>query len=94
MLLLLGMPRVVLVLTWIFGDGYLGRAFPGFVWPLLGFFFLPFTTLAFAYAMNSLKPVGEVPDFGWLLVVLAGLVDLGVVGGGQRARRARIQART
>jgi hypothetical protein len=92
-LLLLGMPRIVIILTWLFGGGYLGQAFPAVFWPVLGFFFLPFTTLAFAYAVNSLEPAGVVPDFGWLLVALAGLVDLGVIGGGQRARQVRGRAR-
>jgi len=88
-LVVLGMPRLALVLVWLFGDGYLGRAFDAPAWPILGFFFLPFTTLAFAYAMNGLAPVGAVPDFGWLLVGLAVLVDAGFLGGGRAARRRR-----
>jgi hypothetical protein len=85
--LLLGMPRLALFGLWLFGDGYLGRAYESTLWPLLGFFFLPMTTLAFAYGSNSLGAVGEVPDFGWLLVGIAVLLDLGLFGGGWRTRK-------
>lgn len=93
-LLLLGMPRLALALLWLFGDGYLGRAYDGLLWPVLGFFFLPTTTLAFAFAMNGLAPVGAVPDVGWLLVGLAVLLDLGFVGNGWRSRRRSAAVRS
>ncbi|MEQ9498293.1 MAG: hypothetical protein RIT81_15580 [Deltaproteobacteria bacterium] len=84
-------PRFVLVLVWLFGGGYIGRAFESFLWPVLGFFFLPLTTLAFVYAMNSLGTPGAVPPLGWVLVGLAALSDLGLIGNGERARRRRNQ---
>ncbi len=59
------------------------------MWPILGFLFLPTTTLAFAYASGSIGAVGEVTPFGWLLVVLAVLVDVGLLGGGKHASRRR-----
>jgi len=46
-------PRIMLALLWLFGGTYLGRAYQTVLWPLLGFFFMPFTTLAYAFAMNS-----------------------------------------
>ena len=50
-------PRVVLVLLWVFTN-YLSRAFHTFVWPFLGFIFLPTTTLAYAVAHElGLGPV-------------------------------------
>lgn len=88
-LVLLGMPRLALFLTWLLGHGYLDRAFHTALWPVLGFFFLPTTTLAFAYASNSLPPTGGVSDLGWILIVVAAVIDLGLFGGGYRSRRGR-----
>lgn len=85
----LAFPRFVLVLVWLFGGGYIGRAFDSVVWPVLGFLFLPLTTLAFVYSMNSLGAPGEVPPLGWVLIALAGLSDLGLIGNGERGRRHR-----
>lgn len=82
-------PRIVLFLVWLLGGGYLGRAFDHWIWPLLGFFFLPTTTLTFAFASNSLGAPGEVTPLGWMLIVIAGLIDLGLLGNGERARRRR-----
>lgn len=89
----LAFPRLVLVLVWLFGGGYLGRAFESVLWPVLGFFFLPLTTLAFVYASNSLGAPGQVPPLGWVLVGLGALIDLGLVGNGERGRRHRSRGR-
>jgi hypothetical protein len=83
--LAIAFPRFALFVVWFFGGGYLGRAYDHFLWPLLGFFFLPLTTLAFAFASNSLGAPGEVPPFGWLLVGLAVLVDIGLMGSGRKS---------
>ena len=77
-LLALIFPRVIIVLVWLFSD-YLGRAYDTAIWPLLGFFFLPLTTLAYAFAVNS---NGSVTGFYLVIVVIAVLFDLGVIGGG------------
>lgn len=88
--LALAFPRVALVLVWLFGPvGYLSQAFPGVVWPILGFVFMPTTTLAFAFANNSIAPAGDVGPFGWVLVIVAVLIDVGLIGGGGRAARRR-----
>jgi hypothetical protein len=78
-------PRVVLVLLWLFSD-YLGNAYQTVLWPLLGFFFAPFTTLAYAFAINS---NGSVSGFYLVLVVIAVLMDIGVIGGGGKAAARR-----
>lgn len=83
-------PRIALFLVWLFGGGYLVRAVHGeWIWLLLGFLFLPLTTLAFAYSMNSLGAGGEVPPLGWVLIGVAGLLDLGLIGGGAKGARRR-----
>ena len=78
-------PRFVTVLLWLFTD-YLSRAFHTFLWPLLGFFFLPTTTLAYAVAKNSL---GGIKGWGLVVLVLGVLIDFGLLGGGARGQRAR-----
>ena len=78
-------PRFVLVVLWAFSD-YLTSAFGSFLWPLLGFLFLPTTTLAYAVARNEF---GGVRGIGVVLVALGALLDLGVIGGGARGRRRR-----
>jgi len=79
-------PRVILVLVWLFSD-YLGRAYDGFIVPLLGFFFLPLTTLAYAWAINA---NGSVSGIYLVVVVLAVLMDLGSLGnGGHKYKRRR-----
>lgn len=86
-------PRFLIILLAIFSD-YLGRAYsPTTLYPLfpiLGFIFLPATTLAVAVAFNSNGRAFS----GWevALIVLAVLIDLGVIGSGSSSnsrRRAR-----
>jgi hypothetical protein len=78
----LAAPRLVIVFVVIFSD-YIGRAYETILWPLLGFVFMPLTTLAFAWARNS---YGEVEGLGLVVLVLAVLLDLGLIGGGARRR--------
>jgi hypothetical protein len=82
--LALAAPRFAIILVVIFSD-YIGRAFQSTLWPLLGFFFMPLTTLAYAWAMNS---NGSVAGIYLVFVVIAVLLDLGLVGG-SASRRAR-----
>lgn len=81
----LAAPRLAIVLVVIFSD-YIGRAYETTLWPLVGFFFLPLTTLAYAWSMNTR---GEVTGLGLVAVVLAVGVDLGLLGTGARSRGER-----
>jgi CDP-diglyceride synthetase len=76
-------PRLALVLVWIFTN-LVDRAFEGFLLPLLGLIFLPFTTLIYVLAY---RPVVGVTGWGWLFVFLGVLFDLGSYGGGVFGRR-------
>ncbi len=83
LLLFLG-PRLAMIAMAMFSD-YLGRAFgETFLWPLLGWLFLPWTTLAYAWAINTR---GEIAGLHMAVVIVAALVDLGLIGGGAAKRR-------
>lgn len=77
--LVLAAPRFVMVVLWIFTD-YLSRAYEGWILPLLGFFLLPTTTLAYAIARNE---TGGFRGWGVILVIVAALLDLGIWGRGR-----------
>jgi len=78
-------PRLTIVLVVIFSD-FIGRAYETTLWPLLGFICMPLTTLAYAWAINSR---GSVAGVHLVVVVVAVLLDLGLVGGSARSRRRR-----
>jgi len=67
---------------WLFSD-LLSRAFDSWIVPLLGFFLLPWTTLAYAAMWASSD---RVSGFEWFIVVLAFLIDLGAFAGSGRRR--------
>ncbi len=87
LLVLLGsaFPRLALVLTWIF-TSRVDTAFDGGVLlPFAGLVFLPYTTLFWVIAY---APVAGVTGFGWILVALGVLLDLGHwFGGGREGSR-------
>ncbi len=84
-LLAIPLPRLAIILVVIFSD-YIGTAYSTFLWPLLGFIFMPVTTLAYAWAIHS---SGSVAGVQLVIVVLAVLIDLGIIGGAshQQVRR-------
>ncbi len=84
--LALSAPRFAIVLVVFFSD-YIGRAYETTLWPFIGFLFLPLTTLAYAWAINSR---GSVAGLHLFVVVVAVLLDLGVGGSAsQRPRRSK-----
>jgi len=86
LLVVLLFPRVVLVLTWLFST-YLQRAFHGdWILPVLGFLFLPLTTLVYAWEINSGMPTEGI-NLLWLLIAV--IIDLGGLGGGAHRQSRR-----
>lgn len=83
LVLVLAFPRIVMVAMFLFTT-YLERAYHGILLPLLGFLFLPLTTLVYAWLRNTGRPIEGVNA---LILVLAVVVDLGGLGGGARHRR-------
>jgi len=79
-------PRLALFAIFLFSD-WLEDAFDTWIIPVLGFFLLPWTTLA--YASLWVLGTNEVQGFEWFLVILAFVVDLGSWAGGGRGRRRR-----
>ena len=84
-LFVLALPRTIMVVLWLFSD-YLSTAFGTWVWPLIGFFIHPTTTLAYAVAQNR---YGGVKGVGLVLVILGVLIDLGAIGGSGRGAGKR-----
>ena len=80
-------PRIVIVVLAL-STHYFSTAYNNILWPILGFFFAPFTTLAYAFAINSRGNLG-----GWHLglFILAILMDVGVVGGAKSKIKKRRQ---
>jgi hypothetical protein len=77
-------PRLALFAIFLFSD-LLSRAFDSWFVPLLGFFLLPWTTLA--YAVMWAASTNEVAGFEWFIVILAFLFDLSSYASSGRARR-------
>jgi hypothetical protein len=77
-------PRIVLVLLFLFSS-YLSSAFDTWLWPTLGFFFLPATTIGYAIAQNEF---GGLNGLGIVALVIGVAVDIGLLGGGARQRRS------
>jgi hypothetical protein len=84
-LLALFFPRLILVVLWLF-TRYLD-VYQTVLWPLLGFLFMPYTTLAYAWALHA--GGGTVSGPPLVVVILAVLLDLGVIGGGAQAQSRR-----
>jgi hypothetical protein len=77
-------PRLALFAIFLFSD-LLSDAFDSWFVPLLGFFLLPWTTLAYAVMWSASS--NEVTGFEWFIVILAFLVDLGSYASRGRFRR-------
>ena len=69
-------------MLFLFSD-LLSRAFDSWIVPLIGFFLLPWTTLAYAVMWSSSNGVA---GFEWFIVVAAFLIDVGAFAGGRRRR--------
>ena len=78
------LPRFALLVGWYNDPTYWNALFGSQLWLGLGFLFLPWTMLAYAWMYNSGR---EVEGIEWFLVGLAFLIDLGSVFGGMRGRR-------
>lgn len=85
LILFVAFPRIALLLLFFFSN-YLQRAYHGFIIPLLGFIFLPLTTLAYAWMTNTGQPATGI---NLIILIVAVIIDLGGLGGGEYHRRNR-----
>jgi len=75
-LLLLG-PRVALVYMWLFQTTRFNTAFDAIIWPMLGFFFLPWTTLMYIFV----SPDGVI-GWNWIWLGVMFFIDIASYGSG------------
>ena len=75
-------PRVALGYVWIFTE-FVDRAYDNAIVPVLGFVFLPWTTLVYALAYNGTG----VSPLGWLFVALAAFADVSSIAAANRGRQ-------
>jgi hypothetical protein len=86
LLLTLLFPRIVMLLMWFFST-YLQRAYHGgLLIPLLGFIFLPLTTIVYAWEVNNHMPTAGI-NLLWLLIAV--IIDLGGLGKGAHHQSTR-----
>jgi len=77
-------PRIALVLLFFFSN-FLERAYHGLLIPLLGFIFLPLTTIVYAWMVNTGHALAGI---NLIILIVAVIIDLGGWGGGyHRSRR-------
>lgn len=85
LILFVAFPRIALLLLFFFST-YIQRAYHGLLLPLLGFVFLPLTTLVYAWMANSHLAITGI---NLVILIIAVIVDLGGWGGGEYHRRTR-----
>ena len=85
LLLLIGIafPRLALVLLFLFTT-FLQRAYHSLLLVVLGFVFLPLTTIVYAWIVNGRHPLDGIYLAAIIIAVLA---DLGFLGRGEYQRR-------
>jgi hypothetical protein len=85
MTLFLG-PRVAILFWWLVEPSRWSSAFSTFLWPLIGFFVVPWTTLMFV----AVAPFGNVSGWDWMWLGLAFLIDFSSLTSGGYYNRGRM----
>jgi hypothetical protein len=83
LILFVAFPRIALLLLFVFSN-FLQRAYQGLILPLLGFLFLPLTTLAYVWMANTGQSTAGV---NLPILIIAVVIDIG--GAGEYHRRKR-----
>ena len=84
-----GMSRLFLIFFWIARPVMMNAAFGTFIWPCLGFLFLPFTTLMYVLLTQGVGRLGGL-DYLWL--ILAVVIDMAGIAAAGATNRNRIPA--
>jgi hypothetical protein len=82
-LLMVAFPRLAIVLLWLFTD-FFARAYGSILLLILGFVFLPLTTIVYAWIVNTGNAVAGIY---LVAIIVAVLADIGLLGGQQWSRR-------
>ena len=82
-IVVLAFPRVVLILMWLLSN-ILQRAYHNLIIPVLGFIFLPITTIVYAWMVTQHMPLAGV---NLIILIVAVLLDAGSHRGGMRHYR-------
>ena len=75
---------MAMLIWWFIRPVYINAAFSSWIWGILGWIFLPWTTL-----MYIIIYPGGVTGFDWVWLGLSLLADLGTYGGGGYGNRDR-----
>ena len=82
-------PRVAIVFWWLVEPARWNLVWNGqYILPILGFAFLPWTTLVF----TAVWSLAGLSGWGWIFVGLAVMLDLATYGGGAFGNRERFQS--
>ncbi len=84
-LVILG-PRIGILIWWLADQLRWSAAFDTFIWPLLGFIFVPWTTLVYVAVFP-----GGIDGFDWVWLGLAFLTDIFSYAGGGYTNRDRMR---
>src|SRR5262245_56253007 len=79
-------PRAAIALWWLFDPNRWSTVYGTFIFPALGFIFLPWTTLMYTAVWH----LGGLQGWDWLWIGLAVLVDLASYGGSGYGNRNQI----
>lgn len=75
-------PRAGILIWWLINPVRWNAAFTSFIWPLLGFLFLPWTTIFYVLVFP-----GGVTGFDWIWLGIGVLADVASYTGGAARRR-------
>lgn len=77
-------PRILIIVLYFFTQWFSG-VFDSILWPLLGFFFAPFTLLWYSVVINYFNGQWDTVSIAGMVVAVA--VDFGVTRGANNKRR-------
>jgi hypothetical protein len=76
-------PRIAIVLLYLFTNFFQG-VFQSILLPVIGFLLLPLTLLAYTWMIKIQQPADAT---FFVVMIVAVILDLGLIGGGARSRR-------
>ena len=76
-------PRAGILIWWLADQARWNVVFENFIWPFLGFLFVPWTTLMYVVV----EPGGGIEGFDWVWLALAFVADIGMYAGSAYKRQ-------